>query len=188
MFKTYIKPPMVLTIICVLVCSLLVFAYNLTYVDTTGQLTDTLKNAAMEIYPDGDFVLLTEKDENGDTVPMTLGNSKVLNVIKDNTSGNYLIEVLARGLNKDSLDALVAVTADGVADGIAVVASEDTPAYFDKANVPEYKDKFVGADSSFDFDSVDVVAGSTKSSGGIKNAFKTAVEAFNDNKEAITVE
>ena len=38
-----IKPVLVLSIICTLICALLIVTYNLTYVDTSGVLTDNLK-------------------------------------------------------------------------------------------------------------------------------------------------
>ena len=41
--KDKIMPPLVLTIICIVVSGLLVLAYNATYVDNTGVLTDDMK-------------------------------------------------------------------------------------------------------------------------------------------------
>ena len=42
--KDKIMPPLVLTLICVITSALLVAAYNLTYVDTTGIITDKLSD------------------------------------------------------------------------------------------------------------------------------------------------
>ena len=45
--KDKIMPPLVLTIICIVVSGLLVLAYNATYVDNTGVLTDDMKKGCL---------------------------------------------------------------------------------------------------------------------------------------------
>ena len=52
--KDKIMPPLVLTIICIVVSGLLVLAYNATYVDNTGVLTDDMKKGCEEIFGKGD--------------------------------------------------------------------------------------------------------------------------------------
>ena len=52
--KDKIMPPLVLTIICIVVSGLLVLAYNATYVDNTGVLTDDMKKGWAEIFGKGD--------------------------------------------------------------------------------------------------------------------------------------
>ena len=42
--KEKIMPPLVLTLICVITSALLVAAYNITYVDTTGVITNWLRD------------------------------------------------------------------------------------------------------------------------------------------------
>ena len=44
-----IKAPLVLTLICTIVAALLIFVHKLTYVDTTGVITDELKSGLTEI-------------------------------------------------------------------------------------------------------------------------------------------
>ena len=60
--KEKIMPPLVLTLICVISSALLVLAYNLTYVDTTGIITDKLSAGLSEIYgtPDGFEMLIND--------------------------------------------------------------------------------------------------------------------------------
>ena len=45
-----IVPSAVLTIICIIVSVLLIVVYNLTYVDTTGVITDELNKGLTELY------------------------------------------------------------------------------------------------------------------------------------------
>ena len=47
--KEKIMPPLVLTLICVITSALLVAAYNITYVDTTGVITDELASGLTDI-------------------------------------------------------------------------------------------------------------------------------------------
>ena len=60
--KDKIMPPLVLTIICIVVSGLLVLAYNATYVDNTGVLTDDMKKGCEEIFGKGDYeIMLTAR-------------------------------------------------------------------------------------------------------------------------------
>ena len=61
--KEKIMPPLVLTLICVITSALLVAAYNITYVDTTGVITDELASGLTEIYGGSDgFDMLMNDD------------------------------------------------------------------------------------------------------------------------------
>jgi electron transport complex protein RnfG len=62
--KNNILPPLVLTIICIVVSGLLVFAHNKTYVDTTGVMTDELKAGCEEIFGEADYEMLLENAHN----------------------------------------------------------------------------------------------------------------------------
>ncbi|MBR6923595.1 MAG: FMN-binding protein, partial [Oscillospiraceae bacterium] len=57
-----IKAPLVLTLICTIVAALLIFVHKLTYVDTTGVITDELKSGLTEIYGDGKYTMLRSDD------------------------------------------------------------------------------------------------------------------------------
>ena len=52
-----IKPVLVLSIICTLICALLIVTYNLTYVDTSGVLTDNLKAGCIAADGEGEYAL-----------------------------------------------------------------------------------------------------------------------------------
>ena len=61
--KEKIMPPLVLMLICSVCCALLVIAYELTYVDTTGMVTDKMKESLVEIYGTSDgFEMLKNED------------------------------------------------------------------------------------------------------------------------------
>ena len=56
-----IKPVLVLSVICTLICALLIVTYNLTYVDTSGVLTDNLKAGCIAADGEGEYALITDK-------------------------------------------------------------------------------------------------------------------------------
>ena len=60
--KNSIMPPLVLTIICVVVSGLLALAYNKTYVDTTGVMTDELQAGCEDIFGSGDYKIMLDPD------------------------------------------------------------------------------------------------------------------------------
>lgn len=68
--KDKIMPPLVLTIICIVVSGLLVLAYNATYVDNTGVLTDDMKKGCEEIFGNGDYEIMLDGEGDSKT-PVT---------------------------------------------------------------------------------------------------------------------
>lgn len=183
MNKKYIMPPLVLTIISVIICGLLVLAYNITYVDTSGILTDKIREKATEIYPDGEFSLITLEDEEGKTINLTYDN--VENVIYEKTSGDYLFEVITNGYNANGIDILVGISEDGKVTGINYVSITDSPTQSKKVKDNKFISSFIGASDDTSVDSLDGVSQATYSSNGIKDAVKTAINTYNENKDEI---
>ena len=182
--KDKLMPPIILTLICVIVSALLVLAYNVTYVDTTGVMTDQLKASSEEIFGKSDYEIITTKDSEGNKIVLTFG--KVVNVIKDKkNSDRVILEVKTDGYAKDGIDILVGLDKDGKVQGISVVALGETPGLGTKVNDKSYLEKFNGMNSSEDIDGVDGISAATYSSNGIKSAIKEAVTQFEKNKEAI---
>lgn len=168
--KEKIMPPLVLTLICVISSALLAFVYNLTYVDTTGIITDKLSAGLSEIYGTSDGFSM-QMNEDG-TVKTFEG---VTSVISDN-SGNVSFEITADGYSKGGLHLLIGFDESGAVCGISVLSIGETPGLGTRAAAPEYLSKFTGI-ASPDFEA-DVITGATFSSKGIQSAVKTAVTAY----------
>lgn len=183
MNKKNVMPPLVLTIISAVVCGLLVLAYNLTYVDNSGVLTDKLKEKANEIYPNGDFSLVTTQDDEGKTISLTYGD--VVNVINDKNSGDYLFEVITDGYNSKGIDVLVGVSEDGEVTGVNFVAISETKGVGTKVDNSDFLSSFIGSSNNDSIDTVDAVSNATYSSNGVKLAVKTAINTYNENKDEI---
>lgn len=177
--KEKILPPMVLMLICAICCGLLVFAYNLTYVDTTGVITDKMNTALAEIYGTSDgFEML--KDESGNVVSY----EGVTSVLKD-ANGNVAFEITADGYNKGGIYLLVGMNTDGTVKGMSIMTIGETPGLGTKVQDKAFLDKFTGAASQAEAEAVDNITGASRSSNGIKAAVTAAVNAYNENKEAI---
>ena len=94
--KDKLMPPIILTLICAIVAGLLVLVYNVTYVDTTGVMTDQLKKSSEEIFGKSDYEIMTKEDSEGKKIVITYG--KVVNVIKDkNNADRVIFEVKTDG-------------------------------------------------------------------------------------------
>lgn len=172
-FKEKILPPLVLTLICVISSALLVAAYNLTYVDNTGIITDKLSEGLTEIYGSPDSFEMLLNDDG--TVKSYEG---VTSVISDGT--NTAFEITADGYSKGGLHLLIGFDDSGSICGISVLTIGETPGLGTKVQDKSFLDKFKGIDSP-DFQ-VDNVTGATYSSKGMKSAVSTALAAYSEMK------
>ena len=173
--KEKIMPPLVLTIICVISSALLVLAYNLTYVDTTGIITDKLSAGLTELYGSADdFTMLINDDGTVKTY------DGVTSVIADN-NGHTGFEITADGYSKGGLHLLIGFDENGAVCGISILTIGETPGLGTKVQDSAYLDRFKGITSP-DFQ-VDGITGATYSSKGMNNAVETAVNAYSKLKE-----
>lgn len=182
--KEKLMPPLVLAAICIIVSGLLVFAYNLTYVDTTGVMTDKLEKACESVFGEGKYTIMTEIAYDSTTSVAKFG--KAVAVIKDE-KGNCLIEVVESGYEKDSIHLVIGFSKDSDdVKGIAIVGViGDSPSQTAKVSAPEFLSKFLGLNSDTDFSKTDIITGATYSSKGVRNAVQQAVEVYSESKEAI---
>lgn len=173
--KEKIMPPLVLTIICVITSALLVLAYNLTYVDTTGVITDKLSAGLTELYGSADdFTMLLNDDGTVRTY------DGVTSVIAD-SSGHTAFEITADGYSKGGLHLLIGFDENGAVCGISILTIGETPGLGTKVQDSAYLDRFKGITSP-DFQ-VDGITGATYSSKGMNSAVETAVNAYSKLKE-----
>ena len=173
--KEKLMPPIVLTLICVISSALLVIAYNLTYVDTTGIITDKLSEGLTELFGTSEgFEMLLNSDGTVRTY------DGVTSVITDG-SGKNAFEITADGYSKGGLHLLIGFDENGAVCGISVLTIGETPGLGTKVQDKAYLDRFKGI-SSPDFQ-VDGITGATYSSKGMNKAVETAVNAYSQLKE-----
>ena len=187
-----IKPILVLAVICTLICALLIVTYNLTYVDTSGVLTDDLRAGCVKADGEGDYALVTDKAAAG------LDGAEykdIVKIVKNNTKNTFLFETVVDGYAADGIDAVIAISADGKVSGISIIALGETPGLGSKINDDAFLKKFVGASSDITIvktepkneNEVQGVTGSTLSSKGMAKAVNLAIKAYSAmNKEVQT--
>ena len=185
---TNVKPIIVLTLIAAIVSALIITVYNVTYVDTSGILTDAQAAAVTAIYggaaedyevvPADTWQPVLALSDNADI-------SRVSKVIKRSSDGALAFEVVVKGY-KDGFDILVGVT-DGAVYGVSVVSvGEETPGLGTKTNDPAFLENFKGiSDEAVIVKSapaadneVQAVTSATFSSKGVAKAVNIALDAY----------
>lgn len=137
MFNEKIKPPLVLTLICLITCGLLVAAYEATCTDTTGIITDKLTAGLTELYGSADgFEML--KNEDG----TVLTYEGVTSVLWDGE--NAAFEITADGYSTGGLHVLVGVDKGGAVSGVSIMTIGETPGLGTKVQDSGFLGQFKG--------------------------------------------
>ena len=139
-----IKPVLVLSIICTLICALLIVTYNLTYVDTSGVLTDNLKAGCIAADGEGEYALITDKAAarlDGEEF------GSISKIVKNKTKGTFLFETVVDGYAADGIDAVIAIDKNGAVSGISIIALGETPGLGSKINDDAFLQRFYGVKS-----------------------------------------
>lgn len=178
--KNNIMPPLVLTLICIVVCGLLVFAHDKTYKDTTGVMTDELKAGCEEVFGEGDYEILMK-----DKTPVTFDTDGVVSVITDSSKEKCLVEIIEDGYSKGGLHLLVGINTEGAVEGVYFLEIGETPGLGTKVQDKSFTDKLKGFNKDTNPDEIDNVTSATYSSKGMKSACKKAVELYSENSGVI---
>lgn len=171
--KDKIKPTFVLTVICVIASLLLVFAYELTKERIADQKAQKFYSSAEAIFGKTEYRLVDIKSSYDEVQSVA--------VTPDNKT---VIQVCADGYAKGGINILVGINDEGRISGIEFVSLGETPGL--GSNIrddADFRKQFYGQKKpKKDFDAV---SGATFSSKGMKHAVDTALNAYNENKEAI---
>ncbi|MBQ7980559.1 MAG: FMN-binding protein [Oscillospiraceae bacterium] len=137
MFNEKIKPPLVLTLICLITCGLLVAAYEATYVDTTGVITEDLRTGLTEVYGHfEDFEMLLNDDGT------VLTYDGVTSILSD---GKYTaFEITADGYSTGGLHVLVGLNENGAVQGVSIMTIGETPGLGTKVQDAGFLSQFGG--------------------------------------------
>lgn len=173
-----IKPPVVLALICAVISALLIAAYNATYVDTTGVITDKMQECLDNIYGENTYKMAFNEDGS----LMTFEDMGISSVIY-NENGDIAFEVVSDGYSKAGIDIIIGMDSEGAVKGIEFVSLKETPGLGTKVNDDGFIGQFIGKNSS-DFD-IQTITGATFSSKGMKKAVANAVDTYNNNREEI---
>lgn len=171
--KDNVKPPVVLTIICVVAALLLVLAHEMTKENIAEQKALRFNSSVEALFGKTESTLL---DDN-------FGEDTV-QAIAVTPDGKTAIQVAADGYSKGGINILVGIDENGAVSGIEFVSLGETPGLGTKVrDNADFREQFYGA-SETDVQ-VDTISGATFSSKGMKSAIDTALKVYTENKEAI---
>jgi electron transport complex protein RnfG len=142
MKKEYIKPSLVLMLICLIACGLLIAAYRKTYVDNTGIITEKLSYGLKDIYGTADGFEIV-KSSDGEV----LTYDGITSIITDKNN-NAAFEITADGYSKGGLHVLVGIDAEGKIKGVSILDISETPGLGTKVQNKAFLEQFNGVDSS----------------------------------------
>lgn len=203
-----------LTLICIITCGLLVAAYEATYVDTTGVITEKLTAGLTEVYGSAEGFEMLKNDDG-----TVLTYEGVTSVLFDGT--NTAFEITADGYSSGGLHVLVGLDNTGAVNGVSVMTIGETPGVGTKVQDESFRNQFRGivygdtvsaenteatvkakavwgtrdeikrlkidaatSNSSGSGFELDAISGATFSSNGMYNAVKTALAAYEEMKGA----
>ena len=178
-----IKPVLVLSGIWTLICALRIGTNNLSYVDTSGVLTDDLKAGCIAADGEGEYALITDKAAaklDGEEF------DNIVKLVKNKTKGTFLFETVVDGYAADGIDAVIAIDENGAVSGISIIALGETPGLGSKINAEAFLQRFYGVKSDKSIvksepkneNEVQGITGSTLSSKGMAKAVNLAVKAY----------
>lgn len=179
-----IKPALVLAVITTFISALLIVAHNLTYVDTSGIITEALEKKCTELMGAGNFSVVTDWKAEGYNIDKP---EKVAKLIKKD-DGTTAFEIVANGYNKGGLDLLIAMNSDGSINGVKVVSITETPGLGTKVNDDAFLTKFIGHSEKVELtkktpaneNQIEAVTGASYSSKGVIAAINTAIETYRE--------
>lgn len=163
--KEFILPTVVLTVICLVASAALAF---------TNQITVPLIAAAQEAAArEARLLVLPEADDFTQVTGYTTEN--VIDVYQANNGAGYAITASAKGYAGD-LQVMVGITSEGTIADTQVMISEETPGLGSRVAEEPYRSQYRGKDANLD--GVDMISGSTVSSGAFEAAVNAAFKAY----------
>ncbi len=180
----YIKPVIVLSLITTIVSALLIVTYNLTYVDTSGIITDELREKCVYLMGEGEYSIVTDWQAEGYSIQKPDNVEKLIK----KADGSVAFQIVTSGYNKNGLDLLVAMNADGTVKGVSVVSISETPGLGTEVDNEDFLSRFVGLGDSVTIvkskpvneSEVEAVTGATYSSKGVASAINIAIETYKE--------
>ena len=166
-----IMPPLVLTLICVIISGLLVLA-NAATKDKIAQAQQDKLNSSLEtLFGEGQYTPLEDLHYEGITQVIRSAKNEVI------------FEITVDGYSTGGLHLLIGMDPEGKLAGISFVSIGETPGLGTKVQDDSFLNQFKGI-SSADFTMTPVTA-ATYSSNGMKHAVTLAMDTYTANKEAI---
>lgn len=180
----YIKPVLVLSLITTIVSALLIVTYNLTYVDTSGIITDELREKCVQLMGEGEYSIVTDWQAEGYAIEKPENIEKLIR----KSDGTVAFEIVTSGYNKNGIDLLVAMNNDGTVNGVTIVSISETPGLGTKVDDDTFLSKFENLGESVTIVKnnpaneyeIEAAAGATYSSKGVASAINIAISTYKE--------
>ncbi|MCM1333606.1 MAG: FMN-binding protein [Bacteroides sp.] len=180
----YIKPVLVLSAITTIISALLIVTYNLTYVDTSGIITEAMNEKCIDLMGDGEFRIISDWEAEG----YAIGKPDDVEKLIEKDDGSLAFEIIVSGYSKNGLDLLIAMNRDGSISGISVLKISETPGLGTNVNDPAFLGKFslkkdevtIVKRTPSTENEIDAVTNATYSSKGVANAVNTAIRTYRE--------
>lgn len=184
-FQDFLKPIIVLVVICFVVTFALAFVYGVTAPIIERNTAKAANEARTELLPEaeGEFEVLADKDTNSDNL-YTLEAKKVFATdcyVATNKSG--MVVTVKSNSYGGLLTAMVGIDKDGAVTSVKVTSHADTPGVGTKAQTPEFLGQYKGYNEVGDVNiksdaKINHVSGASISSGAVHKAVCCAVEQY----------
>lgn len=162
----FVKPILVLTLICLFITAALAFTNQKTAPIIIEAERVKAEQARKEVLPEADSFTLTELSG----LPAT-----VTEVYRADNGAGYVFMLTTKGYGGD-MKLICGIDKDGLITQCNTLSQSETKGLGTKTTLPEFRDQFVGKDSSLS--GVQTISGATVSSRPYINAIKDAFAAY----------
>ena len=168
MFKDFVLPPLVLTVIAGVTTAALVLTEGVTTPIIEEQQAAAADAARVAVLPEADsFTQCTveEMPEGG------------IDAYQANNGAGYVITAEAKGYG-GQLRVMVGIGSDGLITGTEVLVNNETQGLGSRVSEHDFMDQYIGKDSTLE--GVQAISGTTISSNAFSNAVKTAYQIYGE--------
>ena len=162
----YVKPILVLTLICLVITAALAFTNQKTAPIIVETERAKAEAAQKEVLPEADSFTLLE---------LTGLPSTVTEVYKADNGAGFVFMLLTKGYGGD-ISLICGIDKEGLITASKILSHSETQGLGSKTTQPEFKDQFVGKDSSLS--GVETISGATITSKAYIGAINDAFAAY----------
>ena len=163
--KEMILPALVLTVICLVASAALAFTNQITAPLIAQAQEEAAREARLQVLPEADdFTQISDFTTQG-----------VVDVYQGNNGAGYAITAAAKGYAGE-IQVMVGITDQGTIADTQVMISGETPGLGSRVAEEPYRSQFRGKDANLD--GVDMISGSTVSSGAFEAAVNAAFKVY----------
>ena len=161
----FVKPTLVLTVICLIITLLLAISQNITEPIIEENNRRIAEESRAEVLAEADSEQVQGEFPDG-----------VSDVYAAANGTGYTITVSSKGYSSDPLQVMVGIKEDGTIERIKILANNETPGLGSKVSNDDFVNQFEGMDSSME--GFEAIGGATISSNAMRSAIETAFQVY----------